>query len=126
VAKKLLSEEQIHTRLRELAAEIRVLRAELVRSRTFSLRGARRPPNEMGPSPEFGAPSIDARDAEMSRSGDICPACDARSVERTLGTLTGAYCRCTTCGHLWHAERRSRDAAPMAGGRRYTDHVGTR
>jgi hypothetical protein len=126
VAKKLLSEEQIHTRLRELAAEIRILRAELVRSRTFPLRGARRTPNEIGPSPEFRATPLDARDEEMPSGGaDSCPACDARSVERTLGTLTGAYCRCTTCGHLWHAERRSGAAVPMPGGRRYTDLVGT-
>jgi uncharacterized Zn finger protein len=51
-----------------------------------------------------------------------CPDCGGGSVGQTLSTLSGAYCRCFSCGHLWHVDRRRTDSPPLADGRRNTDH----
>jgi uncharacterized Zn finger protein len=50
-----------------------------------------------------------------------CPDCGGGSVEQTLSTLAGAYCRCFFCGHLWHVDRRRTESPPLADGRRNTD-----
>ena len=34
-----------------------------------------------------------------------CPKCgDGSDVTYTAETLTGSYCRCSVCGHLWHID----------------------
>jgi uncharacterized Zn finger protein len=34
-----------------------------------------------------------------------CPECHADSVLLQLLTSYGSYCRCETCGHVWHHDR---------------------
>ena len=34
-----------------------------------------------------------------------CPDCHADSVLLQLLTSYGSYCRCETCGHVWHHDR---------------------
>ena len=32
-----------------------------------------------------------------------CEKCgDGPAVQRTVDTMTGFYCRCAKCGHIWH------------------------
>ena len=53
-----------------------------------------------------------------------CPDCGAGDVIATMSTLAGAYCQCSACGHLWHAERRKSEPEKIRGGRRRGDLAG--
>ena len=37
-----------------------------------------------------------------------CPVCGADDVRLTMSTLTGAYCHCARCGHVWHDDAQVR------------------
>ena len=51
--------------------------------------------------------SAQVRTLEYPRTIDItCPMCRNRPVECTVASLSGAYCRCPACGHMWHHEGR--------------------
>jgi len=49
-----------------------------------------------------------------------CPECGSEAVLPTAKTVKFLYCRCETCGTLWHEER---SAPPSTSGpkRRHTD-----
>src|SRR4029453_15078993 len=56
--------------------------------------------------------TIDRRRGEGARrKGDPCPfplfpRCHSAKTAITLKTAYGRYCRCSACGHVWHAEER--------------------
>ena len=36
----------------------------------------------------------------------ICPECGSLDVRVTVPSQVGAYCRCDTCGHIWHDDQK--------------------
>jgi len=34
----------------------------------------------------------------------VCPKCGTQEVNTTVVTDMVTYCRCRTCGHIWHVE----------------------
>ena len=55
------------------------------------------------------------RDVRMGQPNDgdgrrpdrcpLCPRCQSPKTTVRLKTLYGRYCRCDTCGHVWHDEQ---------------------
>jgi hypothetical protein len=37
-----------------------------------------------------------------------CPECADHRTVVTAKSIRGAYCRCETCGHIWHQDQRAR------------------
>jgi rubredoxin len=48
----------------------------------------------------------------------MCPSCGSTDVCLTLPSNVGAYCRCTTCGHVWHDEKKPPPRGRSLGRRR--------
>lgn len=73
----------------------------------------RNPPNGLSRALTHGDTQPRARSNEIDQpavvmSKDVvalcyvCPTCAATDVQLVIPSEDGAYCRCRTCGHLWH------------------------
>jgi len=39
------------------------------------------------------------------KTREVCPECHSTDTRVTVASTTGVYCRCSSCGHVWHHDR---------------------